>query len=108
MRPFLRRMEKRNHHGVYFILKSMEQGPSWSCLDLFEKLSLATSGEITPIEKAHLGVSSQELSSNRVPLFVREKVSCHSGCGEKSWEATCHGVYQKPRAISVQPPSRER
>jgi hypothetical protein len=26
VRPHLRRMEKRNQHGVYFILKSMEQG----------------------------------------------------------------------------------
>src|SRR5215813_11997684 len=29
VRPHLRRMERRNHFGVYFILKSMELGPSF-------------------------------------------------------------------------------
>ena len=27
--PWLRRMEKRNAYGVYFIFKSMEQGPTF-------------------------------------------------------------------------------
>ena len=29
MLPWLRRMEKRNAYGVYFIFKSMEQGPTF-------------------------------------------------------------------------------
>jgi hypothetical protein len=29
VRPYLRRMERRNQFGVYFILKSMELGPSF-------------------------------------------------------------------------------
>ena len=29
MRPWLRRMANKNAHGVYFIFKSMEQGPSF-------------------------------------------------------------------------------
>ena len=29
VRPWLRRMEKRNAYGVYFIFKSMEQGPTF-------------------------------------------------------------------------------
>jgi hypothetical protein len=29
--PFLRRMERADHYGIYFIFKSMEQGPSFRC-----------------------------------------------------------------------------
>src|SRR5258708_2077477 len=31
VRPWLRRMEQAGHYGVYFILQSMEQGPTFRC-----------------------------------------------------------------------------
>jgi hypothetical protein len=36
VRPWLRRMEKENKHGVYFVFKSMEQGQTFrSCMPKF-------------------------------------------------------------------------
>lgn len=31
VRPWLRRMDRSDHYGVYFIFKSMEQGPTFRC-----------------------------------------------------------------------------